>query len=140
MTESAARSRPRLKTLLKICVFAGVFGLALVVMDRFMGWCMPNRPPTQIVHPPSFHEQRENLEFSVDFKTNSQGLRSSELPLVPESKDAFRIAFAGDSFTEGHGVELNETYPLLIEDLARQQGLKWRSVNCGISGAHDAIH
>jgi acyl-CoA thioesterase-1 len=45
-----------------------------------------------------------------------------------------RIVFLGDSITAGFGLEKSTAYPALIQELAKQQGLKWKCINASLSG------
>ena len=49
-----------------------------------------------------------------------------------------RILALGDSLTEGYGVEPEEAYPYLLEQLLKEEGLEARVINGGFSGATSA--
>jgi hypothetical protein len=55
----------------------------------------------------------ESREFNLRFQTNAQGYRSRPRPARTEHP--YRIAFVGDSFTEGMQVEYDKTFCALIE-------------------------
>jgi len=55
----------------------------------------------------------ESREFNVRFRTNAQGYRARPEPTPTEHP--YRIAFVGDSFTEGMQVEYDKTFCALIE-------------------------
>jgi hypothetical protein len=75
----------------------------------------------------------ESGEFNTLFRTNSKGYRSRPEPTRTE--DPYRIAFVGDSFTEGMQVEYDKTFCALIErGLAREwQGRGVVCENYGIA-------
>jgi hypothetical protein len=52
-------------------------------------------------------------EFQVRFRTNARGYRARPAP--PRAADPYRIAFVGDSFTEGMQVEYDQTFCARIE-------------------------
>lgn len=52
-------------------------------------------------------------EFRVEFRTNAQGYRARPEP--PKSANPFRIAFVGDSFTEGMQVDYDKTFCARLE-------------------------
>lgn len=53
-------------------------------------------------------------EFDVTYTTNSRGYFDREWnPSKPEG--TYRLAFLGDSFTMGHGVDLGRAFPQLLE-------------------------
>lgn len=54
--------------------------------------------------------------------------------LVCADSPAATIVCLGDSITAGRGLEENQAYPALVQELARQDGLDWTLVNAGISG------
>lgn len=71
-------------------------------------------------------------EFCVRYTINSRSLRSKEYTLE-KPKNTTRILVLGDSFTFGFGVEDNETYPAVLEQLLNKNHLVevW---NAGVSG------
>src|SRR5438093_8178432 len=109
-TPAAAPSgRPRVSRRLMASSLVALTSLALlllgsVVIDRVIGMATPANP-VQVAHPPNFQQPRHSSEFTTDFRTNSQGLRYHELPLAKTSADEIRVFVAGDSMTEGWGVE-----------------------------------
>ena len=48
------------------------------------------------------------------------------------------ILFMGDSLTAGYGVELEESYPALIQQMLEAADLPYRAVNAGLSGETSA--
>jgi hypothetical protein len=69
----------------------------------------------------------ESTEFHARFQTNAQGYRARTKPT--RTKHPYRVAFVGDSFTEGMQVEYDKTFCALIE---RGLGEEWqgREVVC----------
>jgi hypothetical protein len=57
----------------------------------------------------------ESNEFHTEFRTNSKGYRARPAP--PPARDAYRIAFVGDSFTEGMQVAYESTFCARLEKL-----------------------
>jgi lysophospholipase L1-like esterase len=55
----------------------------------------------------------DSREFHVAFRTNARGYRARPLP--PKTPDPYRIAFVGDSFTEGMQVDYDKTFCALLE-------------------------
>jgi hypothetical protein len=68
-------------------------------------------------------------------KINSYGLRDYEYS-IEKPPNTYRIIVLGDSFTFGHGVELNETYVKVLENLLNKNKKKWRYevINFGVPG------
>jgi lysophospholipase L1-like esterase len=108
----------------------------LVGADRLLGLLgYPPAVPIQLTHPPNFKEVRETAEFRYTFATNSRGLRYAEIPVEKEPGE-FRILLLGDSFTEGDGVELDQTFGSVLEHAYQQRRTepKVRLINGGLSG------
>ncbi len=57
----------------------------------------------------------DSNEFHTEFRTNGQGYRARPGP--PPEGDAYRIAFVGDSFTEGMQVDYESTFCARLERL-----------------------
>ncbi len=74
----------------------------------------------------------ESTEFDTHYQINSLGLRDREYG--EKQAGTFRILMLGDSFTEGDGVESNETFSKVLE--ARLNGrrgpLRYEVVNAGV--------
>jgi hypothetical protein len=73
-------------------------------------------------------------EWDIKFEVNSLGLRDYE---YQENKPdgSYRILMLGDSFTEGYGVELDETFSKLLEKkLNTALDGKIEVINAGVSG------
>ncbi|MCM8790654.1 MAG: GDSL-type esterase/lipase family protein [Candidatus Omnitrophica bacterium] len=69
-------------------------------------------------------------EFSYLIKSNSKGFRDRDFTfdVPPQTK---RIIILGDSFTFGHGVENDQTYPKVFEKELASEG-KYEVINAGI--------
>src|SRR6185436_1568242 len=64
---------------------------------------------------PSFEAVMQGAKFT----TNALGLRDREFP-IPKPPGVFRILMLGDSFTEGGGLENDETVAKIVETGLRQ--------------------
>ena len=62
-------------------------------------------------------------EWNVTYKINSHGLRDYE-HTWEKPLDTYRILIIGDSFTEGQGVEIEQTYGKLLESKLNDQSDK----------------
>ncbi len=74
-------------------------------------------------------------EWDVQFKINSLGLRDYEYN-KEKAEGVYRILMLGDSFTEGYGVEMEETFPKLLEKElnSKVEKGKFEVINAGITG------
>ncbi len=70
----------------------------------------------------------KTCEYEARYQINSMGMRDREHDFTKHT-DRTRILFVGDSYTEGVGVEQNETYPYLLQELS---GGKYTCFNAGI--------
>jgi len=73
-------------------------------------------------------------EWDIKFKVNSLGLRDYEYNAI-KPDNTFRILMLGDSFTEGYGVEINETFSKILEknlNFSFKQNIE--VINAGITG------
>jgi hypothetical protein len=78
---------------------------------------------------PNINVTFRTREFEISMATNAFGFR--------EEKEAFQgksIMFLGDSFTCGHGVQYNETYVYLAEDMLKEEGYFYSLYNFGVGG------
>lgn len=67
------------------------------------------------------------------FIINSIGLRNEEI--LPKSKGTFRVIVLGDSFVQGHMMELEETYPKVLERLLKSnERVNIEAINAGVPG------
>jgi lysophospholipase L1-like esterase len=73
-----------------------------------------------------------SAEFTETSHTNALGLRGREI--AAKGPGTLRIVAIGDSFTYGHGVQDDETYPAVLETLLRARGHDAEVVNAGVPG------
>ncbi len=72
-----------------------------------------------------------SAEFTETSHTNSIGLRGGE---IDPGSYGERILAIGDSFTYGHGVQDDETYPAVLERRLRASGRDVVVLNAGVPG------
>mgnify|MGYP000033724262 CR=1 FL=1 len=120
-----------------LLVFASVAGVLLcsVIFDRALGSVM--RPPglpsaVELIFPPFAEQHFKTVDFEYTARINSIGIRDRELPR--ERDDAFRILAIGDSYTYGWGVDIEESWPRLLEDALRADGFQVEILNLGKPG------
>ena len=75
-------------------------------------------------------------EWDVVYDINSFGLRDREYP-VKKGDNVFRILALGDSFTEGHGVAIEQTFVKILEEKLNESfvdDVKYEVIIAGIGG------
>lgn len=94
----------------------------------------PIVPLIRSANPAHYQIQRDNIEFNFKFSTNKMGIRYPDIPLskAPNEK---RVLLLGDSYTEGMGVEYEETYGAVLEKKFSKDGKMVRFINGGLTGA-----
>lgn len=75
------------------------------------------------------------LDRVTHVRINSRGFRDYEYT-IEKPQNTYRIIVLGDSFTFGLGVELNETYPKLLEESINNVSAG-RGMKCLILGCRD---
>lgn len=89
------------------------------------------------VNIPGIEGTTTHTDFHMKVRINSKGLRDREFEYEKEP-GIYRIGIFGDSFTFGEGVQNDETYPKLLEDMLRSDeqlsaaGKKIEVLNFGI--------
>lgn len=70
-------------------------------------------------------------EFNVTYEINSLGLRDKERNLT-KAPCVTRVLVLGDSFTEGFGVDQNETYSSILEKILNKENISIEVWNAGV--------
>ena len=94
----------------------------------------PIAPLIRASNPPNYRIQRNNIEFSFKFSINKMGIRYPDIPLA-KAPNENRVLLLGDSFTEGMGVEYEQTFGALLEQKLSKEGKPVRFINGGLTGA-----
>lgn len=128
--------------LLRVIVPVGTIVVTLLVaemvlrlpgMDAFVD-SEPALRSGPVVYEPNQVATQMSREFNAEIRVNSRGLRDVEFN--PES-EAHRVVALGDSFTEGWGVSLQETWAKQLEDLLKADHSGYDHVfNAGRSGTN----
>src|SRR4030042_5914780 len=86
--------------------------------------------------PDSSYEITTKL-YKITVRTNSLNIRDREIP--PKEKNEFRILCLGDSFTFGLGVEVEDTYTRLLENLLNKDRKRSCVINAGGGDPYDFL-
>lgn len=90
----------------------------IVVFDDFTGYRLK----------PGKHITYKTADYAFDININSQGIRDVEHE-YKRNFDRTRILFVGDSQTFGHGVQLNQAFAKLVENITG-----FETINAGCPG------
>lgn len=114
-------------TLLTVVILEA--GVRLVTGDRYLDVDFRGRRG-DLVYEPGQHFRWKRIEWDIDIKTNSKGLRDHEYPdRAPHAAVAL-----GDSFTEGYGVQLEESWGRRLAAELEKAGKPWRVYISGVQG------
>lgn len=116
------------KRLLLLFITLAICLIASVVTDRAAKAFLPKHGPG-LLFPTNTTRHFQTPEFSFTVKTNSLGFRDREFS---DQKNAgIRILALGDSFTYGWGVEIDHSWPKILEQRLRSAGLDVEVANLG---------
>lgn len=120
-------------------------GLSLFLAEALLRLFVP-QPILPMVYKPDsllryklkegFKGFQSSSEFKVSLNLNREGLRDYEHNIEKKS-GSFRILALGDSFTLGHGVEMEDSYPKVLEKLLNggtRDKSKYEVINTGVFG------
>jgi len=143
---------PKMKLAHKIALLLGSILFALILSEIILKVFFPIRSVLEIAeltrpinrrdeylgfaYMPNLDFTAKTPEYTIRVTTNSLGLRDYEIP--EKTPGTCRFLALGDSFTFGHGVNLEETYCKLLEKyLNRNKNVsrKCEVINAGVSGA-----
>ncbi len=135
------------KLLSNILLLIGSVFFFFILAEGVTRLVMPNSVRLRLMHQPderlgyrlvpNYEMRHQTSDFDNLIKINSEGLRDYEHPR-DKDPDVFRILVLGDSFTFGVGVNVEDSYPKLLETLLNQnpigEGKKYDVINAGIEG------
>jgi lysophospholipase L1-like esterase len=109
--------------------------VVLFAADQLLGVLgFPYDIPFRSSHQENITKVRRNIEFEFEFVTNQYGLRYSPIELE-KSAGEVRILMLGDSFTEGVGIDANDTFGMNLENhYSGKSGNDVRFINAGLGG------
>ncbi len=117
-----------------------IFLLLAVFADHFLLPHLTSSPPSQgLLFPPGSKFPYKTPEFAHTAAINALGFRDREWNILKNSNTT-RILAIGDSFTFGMGVELEQTWPKLLESKLSEQGYAVEVANLGKAGADPAAY
>jgi lysophospholipase L1-like esterase len=117
---------------LKIFVFIATTLAVSVIIDRAIGLIAHRNQHEGLLFPPDSRVAYKTTEFAYTASINSLGFRDREFVLPHGSN--YRIVAIGDSFTYGWGVEVEQSWPKLLERELNNRGLHVEVANLGHPG------
>jgi hypothetical protein len=135
--------RPRPATLFRALATLAVIGvLSIALLEVLVRVMLPQESPSLWLKPderyghlmkPNFQQRFHfsGTDFVMEVQTNSLGFRDEEPP--PVRPGVLNVVFAGDSFTFGHGVRVEDRFDTLVEAAMRAAGKPLRSLNVGVN-------
>lgn len=126
-----------IKNISLVLAIIGIMFALLVSMDRFFGLLskddVKSKDAMWLIFEPYSKAKYKTFEFDYIAEINSLGLRDREFPIDKGNK--FRILCFGDSWTYGYGVNLESSWPKLLEQNFINNGfMDIEVINCARPG------
>jgi lysophospholipase L1-like esterase len=121
-----------------------IFFVLTVLLDRIAGSLLSDKISAAsqdrgvFIFPPNTREHFKTTEFEYDININSLGLRDREINQQPSNKT--RIFCFGDSWTFGWGVELEKSWPKVMERFLIENKQAVEVINCGRGGQYTTLY
>lgn len=115
--------------------FLVIIFVSSVTVDRLIGFFLNQRnTSTRLIFEPDTTARYTTTEFDYEAQINSLGLRDREINV--ERNDRTRILCFGDSWTFGWGVNIEHSWPRVLEKCLIDLGHKVEVINCGQGGQY----
>ncbi len=128
------------EVLLLITSFCLCLALAEITLRVLRSPNPSNSSVLRVPHPvygwslqPYAHSTKNTDGRNVSVKYNSKGWRDTE-HAIQKKPGVRRIVVLGDSYMEGYTVELRDSLPKVIEQVALEQSINLESINLGVGG------
>lgn len=134
----------RIKNIILSIAVIGIMFSILVIIDTFAGFIIKNEEsnfykPKRLIFEPNSHARYRTTEFDYEVSINSLGLRDKEIQI--EKMDKYRILCFGDSWTFGWGVNIENSWPKVLEQYLLKNEIKnIEVINCGAPGQYTSIY
>jgi hypothetical protein len=139
---------PRLAGLLIAFALIGLLDVALGTALHAVGiYLIPSNRHVRYEDPECHHALRPSISypraqwgpFTYSMYTNSLGMRDASVREVPlHAELGRRVLILGDSFTEGKGLEWEKTFPGMLQEELRGEGIG--ILNAGVSSYAPMFH
>lgn len=131
------RLHKRLVNTLFFACFTSVILFVLVALNAALkGPEVKEQGHTGLIFEPNTSANYNTSEFNYTAQINALGLRNREIE-VNKVDSVFRIACFGDSWTYGWGVNIENSWPMQLEQVLNSKGIgKVEIINCGQGGQY----
>lgn len=124
----------RNKKIIFFLILGCVLFVLTIALDRVLGLAIRHRStPAGLIFPPNSRYTYQTPEFNCEAIANSLGFRDREFDL--KKKATVRVLAIGDSFTFGWGVNVEQSWPKVLESSLRAKGYDVEIANLGEPGA-----
>jgi lysophospholipase L1-like esterase len=121
-----------MKKLIKILAFVVITIVASVAIDRVIGLINRKDQAVGLLFPPHSRILYKTSEFNFTTTINALGFRDRDFTVAKGS--SYRIIAIGDSFTYGWGVDVDQSWPKVLERNLNDNGLRVEIANLGRPG------
>jgi lysophospholipase L1-like esterase len=128
----------RIKNIILTLAFTGILFSGFVIIDRAYGLISTNESIEDqnqewLIFEPNSKATAHTVEFEYEVIINSLGLRDHEIEI--EKGNKYRILCFGDSWTYGYGVNVEHSWPKILENYLVSIGYNnVEVINCGRPG------
>lgn len=125
----------RIKNIILSLILGGIFFSSLVVFNLLIGLFQSEEENDfqGLMFPPNTKAYYKTIDFEFTAHINSIGLRENEFTI--DKGDNYRIVCFGDSWTVGWGVDLEYSWPKVLEKLFKDNGFNnVEVINCAKGG------
>ncbi len=133
--KAMAQAKPGiLKRLFFFTIYFGILILITIGIDRAIVSRFAERQFNDgLIFNPFTRIISQTIEYKYEVYVNNNGFRDVKNPIAQPVK--YRIMAIGDSFTYGWGVEIEQSWPKVLEGILNEQGLNVEVDDLGKPGA-----
>ena len=90
-------------------------------------------PTRWFAHKPNLDVELSVPDYTYRLQTNSLGFRDTE-HAKQKQQGVIRVLLAGDSFTDGDGVAVEDNYPSVMRRALEEDSARWEVINVSVPG------
>ncbi len=135
------------KNFFRVIIPTTIFIISFIIVDLTLGhFYTPQVSNYRKPHYYYHHDLRSNISDAqvkwahqiYKISTNSMGFRDSDAKIINKRKNKYRIILMGDSFTEGLGVNWEDSFAGILSDQAKNKNIQ--ILNAGTIGYSPKIY